>query len=626
MPAISRLLFCFAGVLLPVLASSAPVDSSVETVLHDLRQAYGGDLWNHVAAIESEGRETADGMSGAWQALVDIRSGQFISRSRNELFSTDEGFDAAGRWHLGLSGMVGPEDSDEAKAIAISESWLYRYGYLMPQLHATYRLLADAEEQGHRYIRMEATPDGGHTLTLWIDPATHRLDRAVWNGSFLQWTQRYADYRPVDGMQLPHRVVTSSALASGASHGTITDIAEHVRVLSSTRADDLKRPSSAIHDVTMASDAPDTSVPMHVEGGIVLIEASINGKEPMPFILDTGGSAILTADAAKRLGVQSKGSGVSAGSGPGSMSTAYTKIDSLTLGDATIHDQTFVVMPFPYSFYQRGAGHEPIAGILGLEIFQRFAVTFDYDRQRLILQPFNHGDTPTVGQGDVLPMRFTFDMPLIHAALDGQPGIFGVDTGNSGYTLLFPQWAEHQGLSSHYEKGLPYLTGGAGGLYTAHLAHAHSFQLGKSTLNNVLAMLTRPDAGATGNPSEAGNMGQDILSRFNVHFDYRREEMVLMPRASVPEWHYAMAGFRAEKVEAKPDRYQVAAVIAGSPAEQAGLKKGDEIMAIDGKPAASLGVGAFWDLVSLRPEGSLLALTLVDGRTLTMKLRDIAPR
>lgn len=626
MPNMSRLLFGSVALLLPSIVTSTPAGDTTTTLLQEIRQAYGGDHWSHVGALQSEGSETSDGLSGAWYSLVDLHSGYYISRWHNKMFSTADGSDAQGRWHLGVSGVPGPYDSAEAKAVAISERWLRGFGFLMPNIQATLRPLPDAEENGHRYLRLEATPDGGRTLTLWIDPITHRLDHSVWKGSFLLWTQRYDDYRAVDGLQLPFRVSTSSTLAGGGSHGTTIDVAESIHVLPEASIDLLQRPSNVVHDVSMAHGAWETVVPMHLEGGSLLVEASINGQGPMPFILDTGGHAMLTEDAAKRLGLQTEGKGVSAGSGPRSMATAYTKIDHLTLGDADIHDPTFLVMPYPYSGYQRGTGREPIAGLLGLEIFQRFAVTFDYDHGQLILQPFDHGAARPAEKGDVLPIHFTSDMPLIDAALDGKPGIFGIDTGNSGYTLVFPQWAKQQGLLARYQDGSPYLTGGVGGLYTAHLSHARSMQLGSITLRNVLALLTRADAGATGNPSEAGNIGQDVLARFNVHVDYRRQEIVLMPRDKAPAWHYAMAGFRAEKDEHQPDRYRVSAVIPGSPAEQAGLKQGDEITAIDGKPSSVLGIGDLWDLISLRPEGSLLTLTLADGRTLTMKLRDIAPR
>jgi hypothetical protein len=204
--------------------------------------------------------------------------------------------------------------------------------------------------------------------------------------------------------------------------------------------------------------------------------------------------------------------------------------------------------------------------------------------------------------------------------------MYGVDTGNAGYVLTFPQWAERNGVAKHYEAGLPIPTGGVGGLFTAHIAHAKSFELGTQSLGNVVAMLTRADAGATGNPSEAGNIGQDILSRFNVHFDYRRQQMVLMPRTEVPDRHYAMAGFRAEKTQDHPDRFDVGNVMPGSPAQLAGLKQGDAIVAANGKAASALSFGQLRDMSSHMPDGTPLTLKLSDGREVTMKMRDLAPR
>jgi S1-C subfamily serine protease len=102
--------------------------------------------------------------------------------------------------------------------------------------------------------------------------------------------------------------------------------------------------------------------------------------------------------------------------------------------------------------------------------------------------------------------------------------------------------------------------------------------------------------------------------------------MVLMPRDPVPVWHYGMAGFRAEKSQDHPDRFNVINVTPGSPAQQAGLKKGDAIMAANGKPAASMSFGTLRDLSMHLPDGTPLTLKLADGREVKMALRDIAPR
>lgn len=619
-PSLPRLLI-LAGLLLPALACADDTDA----LLRQLRAAHGGDAWRRHGALVAEGREEADDLAGDWNLTVDLRTGHYAEHARNPLFARADGKDAQGRWHQDITGLAHPYDSAEARIVSANEDWLRRLGFLDSGNGTRYRRLPDADANGHHYQRLEATPKDGRAITLWIDPSTHRLDHASWASSFLLASAAYADYRDVDGVPLPFRITSSAATVAGGSDSSSTDIVQNYRWLERAPATALARPDNTVRDVSMAAGARRTTVPMQLSGGMLLVEASINGKGPLPFILDTGGHAILTADAAKKLGIATQGAGVSTGSGPGSMSTAYARVDHLGLGGADIRDLTFLVMPYPHEFNERGEGREPIAGILGLEIFERFAVTFDYDQQQLVLQAYDRGEAPAAEHGERVPLKFTDDMPLVDASFDGKPGVFGIDTGNSGLVLLFPQWAERNGIAVRYEHGAPAPTGGVGGLFTAHFAHAQSLQLGGQRQDNVVAMLTRADAGATGNPSEAGNIGQDILSRFNVHFDYRRGEMVLLPRQPAVTRQYAMAGFRAGKSAEQPDRYKVSWVLAGSPAAEAGLKAGDSIVAVNGKAAKSIGLGELRDAAMNLPEGTPLKLTLDGGKVLDLRLRDVAP-
>jgi len=620
-PSLPRLLL-LAGLLLPTLACADDTD----TLLRQLRDAHGADAWRRHGALLAQGREDADGFTGEWRMAVDLRNGHYAEHAKTPLFTRADGADAQGRWHQDITGLSHPYDSAEAAIIAANEDWLRRFAFLAAGDRTGYRRLPDADANGHRYQRLEATPAGGRAITLWLDPATHRLDRATYASSFLLATEAFADYRDVDGVQLPFRITASAVTAGGGEDNGSTDIVQSYRWLERAPAEALARPDNTVRDVSMAGDARRTTVAMHLEGGFLLVDASIDGKGPMPFILDTGGHAILTTDAAKKLGLATQGAGVSTGSGPGSMEMAYARVGHLGMGGADIRDLAFLVMPYPHEFYERGEGREPIAGILGLEIFERFAVTFDYDKNQLVLQAYDRGDAPPAEHGERLPVTFTYDMPLVDASLDGKQGVFGIDTGNGGLTLLFPQWAARNGIAAHYEHGAPAPTGGVGGLFTAHFAHAQGLQLGTQKLDNVVAMLTRADAGATGNPTEAGNIGQDILSRFNVHFDYRRAKMVLLPRKPPVPAQYAMAGFRASKSAAQPDRYKVSWVLAGSPAAEAGLKAGDFIVAVNGKAAKSIGLGELRDAVMNLPEGTPLKLTLDGGKVLDMRLRDVAPR
>lgn len=621
---LSRFL-CLVCLLMALPEVDAVAGDNSESLLRDMRQAYGGDHWSHVGALAMQGRQTSEGLSGTFDATINLRDGHYVTHWQNEAFATDDGLDAQGRWHRGASGMVGPYDSDEAKAVAASESWLQRFGFLQPATATLFHTLPDIEENGYRFQRLEATPPGGRAVTLWVNAKTHLLDRAVWGSSFLLMTQRYQDYHLVGGLEIPFQIGTSATLAKGGTDGSRVETVEHVQLMDSVLAGAIERPASIVRDVDMANSATQATTSMHLEGGFLLVEARINGKGPFPFILDTGGHAILTVDAAKRLGLSTRGNGVSSGAGPGTMSTAYAEVKHLALGDADVRDLTFLVMPYPFGFSERGKDREPIAGILGLEIFQRFAATLDYDHHLLTLEPFDLGTAPPAREGNEVTLRFTDDMPLVEAKLDDRAGLFGVDTGNSGALLAFPQWAERVGLIEHYKSGLPLMGGGVGGLTTSYLSHARSLELGGAHIAPLEAVLTRADSGSTGNPSEAGNIGEDVLARFNVHFDYRREQMVLMPRANPATWPYAMGGIRVEKPEDQRDRYLVTAVMPHSPAEQAGLKAGDAITAVDGRSSLTLGLGEVRDLINHRPEDTPLVLTLADGRVLSMTLRDFVP-
>ena len=219
-----------AGAMSQALAAST--DDST-TLLESMRQAYGGARWHEVAAQRASGQESSDGLTGPWQATVDLRNGQYATRMRNDVFATAEGIDANGQWREDVTGMIHPLDSDEARTVAATASWLRRFGFLDAHAPVTYRRLPDAQDNGRTYQRLEATPRDGRVVTLWIDPTTHRVDRAIYATSFLIATERYGDYRTVDGLQLPFSISSSRANLAGNADGESVDTVEHYQLLGS---------------------------------------------------------------------------------------------------------------------------------------------------------------------------------------------------------------------------------------------------------------------------------------------------------------------------------------------------------------------------------------------------------
>jgi hypothetical protein len=94
-------------------------------------------------------------------------------------------------------------------------------------------------------------------------------------------------------------------------------------------------------------------------------------------------------------------------------------------------------------------------------------------------------------------------------------------------------------------------------------------------------------AGVFSEPNAVGLMGTDVLKRFVVTVDFPNGEVFLSPSSTyqVATSDYTIVGIQFLKRAAA---YFVASTWEGSPAELAGVQTGDEIVAIQGRPAVTL--------------------------------------
>jgi len=566
-------------------------------VFAQMRAATGGAYWDRIAQLSAAGSLRSSGLQGTAQLDDDLRSGRYAEYTALPAAGRSAYvFDGTNLWSQDISGGVHSLDAPFAREAAVTDAYLTRHGYWRSPAGATFTCLGTRTVDGRAAIVIRVQPRGGIPAALSIDATTHLLDGYTERYPTDERFVRFADYRTVADVVLPFSISRGSSFEP-ANAGVVS--VRRYDLLPAARARDFARPALR-NPAIMRNGSAASVVPMVLEAGQTVVMASIDGHVPMPFILDTGGHAILTVQAAKRLGLHPAGAGVSGGSGAGTVGLQYAPVRSVRIGNAELRDQTFLVIPYGYSFYERGL-RAPLAGILGLEFFERFAIRLDYAHRTVTLTPFAHyAHSP---RGTRVALRFQEDLPLTRASADGNRGLFGVDTGNSGPVILFGTYLTRTGLIGKYRGGCTVQGSGTGGTNTAWIQTIDRFAIGNRTIDDVPAAFTTMRAGAFSSWTEAGNLGYGILAHFTPTFDYADGTLYLDATTFVLQRSRAGMGFTKNDASA----FIVTYVCPRSAAARAGLDPGDRIVSVNGKPARDL---AWFDLVAIGEQRPGTHLTL----------------
>jgi hypothetical protein len=127
---------------------------------------------------------------------------------------------------------------------------------------------------------------------------------------------------------------------------------------------------------------------------------------------------------------------------------------------------------------------------------------------------------------------------------------------------------------------------GAGGEENASLCRFTSFSLGGHLLKKPVFAIPSERSGIGAFEGVSGLIGNDMLERFRVTLNYRKQWVFLEPNRRIGDPFYPDKG-GLQITRAKDGSIIVHSVIPGSPAEKAGVKAGDEILSIDGREASA---------------------------------------
>jgi hypothetical protein len=566
--------------------------------------------WGALRAIETHGRIEADGLTGSTTTVFDPRSGRHRTVEDFAAKSQANGFDGIVAWGRDISGGAHAYDAAAARRIAFTEAWLRKRGWCGSG-HAT-RL--PAETNGS--TTWQVTPPGGTPVILRFTPdgLLAQAELGLWEGRVIH---HYENWRTAGaGVQFPY--VLRDEYPEDESTETVT--LDRVDFPAKEFDAATFRLPPAPTDALIAAPGGTTTVRYEDDGvGRIYVPVFLNGQGPFAFEIDTGGHFILSPATAAKVGLTPVGDASATGGGTAVVRTGFIRVQEIRIGDATIREQAGRVLPLSDAANYRGA-RPPRAGLLGLELFERFVVSLDRARKTLTLtmpETFHPPAKP------FLPLRISFieDAPLTAGSFNGVAGDFELDSGNAGPAIIEGYWAKTHGLDGALAQGLDWSGSGVGGSYSTRLSRGDLTIGGLALPHQVVSYVGLPETGSESTHLQAGVIGESTLYRYDMIYDYRRATVWIDP-TPMPERPFNRSGLRLGK---DGDAFTVAMVVPGSPAADAGLKAGDRIVALNGQSVAQMSTADAAPLLA-GPPGSDLTVTLAkDKREVTLRLREILP-
>ena len=586
-------------------------------ILAQAKEASGGSAWDGIRTLHVRAQSTADGLSGSLDEWSDVRTGRDTVRFSRPPSAGASGFDGVSLWTQAADGYSYVHGDEDARQGAANDAYRTSLAYWFPERgNATLAFAGLQKAEGQTYDVIRITPQAGRPFDLWIDQATHLIDRFIEQHDEEVEVVRWLDYRPVaGGIRLPF----TRKIGHGDEEWDEVNTVQTVEINTDLAPDQFALPPNPPPDYQFEGGKTSTTLPFRLEGGELRVDIKLNGQGPFTADVDTGGNFIVQPRVAERLQLKGQGAARNGGGGEGYVAAGRLVMDSVELGDLRLTRQAFKVL----SFYDEA----PELSLVGLQLFQRFVVSINFDQRTLTLtrpeQFVYHGG------GEVIPFHFQDNQPEVKGSIDGIAGVFTIDTGDNASLLLIAPFVKRHGLVERYRATIPYGGSAVGGATYGLMARTGVLNLfgadGRPAVEvrDLLTRLSQQKRGFDANRYVSGNVGIDVLRQFNLTFDYSRQQIIFEKNQSYGR--RAVYNRTGLQLKANGPAWDVIDVVPGSPAAELGIKAEESVVSIDGQDAGKLTRYQMKTLFTKETD-SKIVLVLRAGtkqRTVTLLLRDV---
>jgi predicted aspartyl protease len=350
----------------------------------------------------------------------------------------------------------------------------------------------------------------------------------------------------------------------------------------------------------VVGDQKKVKLPFLASNSLILLPVSINGSQPLYFLLDTGVRAnlLFSKTMGDSLGLSyTRRVGMIGADGSTTVWAQVSPMNTLDLGGVEGRLQSLLVLEEDFLELESVIGI-PVYGILGHEFFKHNAVKIDYEQQVVTFYPPDAlaFKSPLYRKG---ALTFEEGKAYLEVKVRQQlgPKLRGkvlVDTGaNHGLLLNRETFPEIQLPTKHLETQLGQSLGGV--LYGS-IGRVAGVSIRGLQFSQVITSFPEPSFASTRikESGRMGSLGAEVLGRMTLILDYPRKEIFVRRNAAFYHpFEFDMSGLVVKKLLTPEKRWYVADVREGSPAQRAGILPFDEILTINSVPIV------LWDLDQL---------------------------
>lgn len=360
-------------------------------------------------------------------------------------------------------------------------------------------------------------------------------------------------------------------------------------------------------------------IPFQFINNLIFIPINVNGAE-LTFLLDTGVSeTILFSLENKEVKLSNVEKVKFSGLG-GSLSIDGLKSERNMgkIGDEIVNTSMSLYIILDEEFNISSHVGIPVNGVIGYQFFKNHPVYIDYISKKLTVYENSDLLKKKVRKFEEFPITIERDKPYLYAGVEmtneKKDSKLLIDLGNNDAIWLFPT------LIKNFVYNRPniddFLGRGFNGDILGKRSRIHNFYLGSFKFEKPLTAM--PDEYSIQHvtlvENRKGSVGSEIMRRFTVAFDYPAKKLYLKKNRFFNDpFHFNMSGldFKQDGLEWQQDRitietqksatvvnevykdafqykfslkpiFSIAGVRKDSPAYEAGLKKDDRILSING--------------------------------------------